>query len=106
MLKIHDWHILLGTDVGKFCLFGLLPLPLYSIFCGFSDIFKNLLCLEVDVQQFEAFYQPMVEILCAYEEKMIAINHLMVVHLLLELYKCVQRLGPTFYYWMYMFGTL
>ena len=102
-MKMHDWIVFLDTDVGKFCLVGLLPDRQYQIVCQIMDIVKHILVKAVDVVQLTEFYTTMVESMCEFEETMPVTNHLMVFHLLLELYHCVLRLGPSFYYWMFMF---
>ena len=104
-MKIHDWHVFMSTDVGKYCLQGLLPLDYYSIFCSVVDILKHLLATEINVSRLHDFYPELIMTLCRVEKFVPSTNHLMVFHLCIEVYQSVCDLGPTYYYWMYMFGT-
>ena len=84
--------------------------PYYDIFCGLCDIVKFLCTSDVDIASFDAFYVTMLETLCEFEKEFPPTEHAIVFHLLIEIYKKVKTLGPTFTYWMYVFeryiGTL
>ena len=94
----------MSTDEGKFCLHGLLPPVYYRLFCQVVDIFKHLLAKQINIARYASFYPQLIKTLCRFEQFVPATNHLMVVHLLMEIYQDVNYLGPSYYYWMYMFG--
>lgn len=102
-MKIHDWHIFMGTDAAKFIFYEVLPAPSYELLCRMVEIFKHLLCLRVHIKRFRTFWPRLVETMCLFESLMPLINHVMVFHLILEIYRGIRRGGPAFYHWMYMF---
>ena len=69
------------------------------------DIFKHVLATRIHSDTYTSFYPQLIKTLCRFEQFVPATNHLMVVHLLLEIYQDVKYMGPSYYYWMYMFGT-
>ena len=93
-----------GTDVGKFCLFGLLDVNQYTVLADLSDIFKIMLSLKVNVSEFQAFENTMHRYLSNFERSMPETSHAMVFHLIIPLYRCILRHGPSSLYWMYIFG--
>ena len=83
----------------------MLPKFYYRLFCHIVDIFKHVLATKIDVTKYNQFYPQLIKTLCVFEQLVPSTNHLMVVHLLIEIFKDVKYFGPSYYYWMYMFGT-
>ena len=104
---IHDCHIFLATNVGKFCLrHPVLSGRTYQVFCGISDIIARLASYQVDMVSMGSFKQTMIDTLVLFEQVFPQSEHTINFHLLIHMFDTVLQFGPVYYYWMYVFERM
>jgi hypothetical protein len=75
----------------------------YDIFCGLSDSIAFLTSSSITVADLDPFLVKITRSLYKFERGFPPTEHAIVFHLLYEIFLAVKRLGPTYYYWTYVF---
>ena len=103
-IKMHESHVWMTSGLGRMVMSPPVLTPkIYKVFCGLCDLVSLLGSYEVNRREFEAQYTHVVEVLCLFERDIPPTSHCILLHLLLEIYGTIKRVGPVQYYWMYVF---
>ena len=101
---MHDCHVWWTSGICKLVMSPpVLSTPLYEVICGLCDILTTITSNEVNRDDLDSFYPEMIETLCKFEKVFPVTEHAIVVHLILEIYNGIRRVGPVYYHWMYVF---